>query len=120
MELIKDYDYTIAYRPGKANVVADALSRKTSSKENKGRIVLLKELSGCKTILNLGSIENSIARFQVKPTLEKEIVKSQLEDPVSRKLAEKVRCKRRSNYAFRSDGALLEDRRLCVLNNKVR
>ena len=29
MELIKDYDCVIDYHPGKVNVVADALSRKS-------------------------------------------------------------------------------------------
>ena len=31
MELLKDYDMTLLYHPGKANVVADALSRKAGS-----------------------------------------------------------------------------------------
>ena len=31
MELLKEYDITILYHRGKANVVADALSRKTGS-----------------------------------------------------------------------------------------
>ena len=30
MELLKDYDYTIDYHPGKVKVVVDALSRKST------------------------------------------------------------------------------------------
>ena len=33
LELIKDYDCTINYHPGKANVVADALIRKEKLKQ---------------------------------------------------------------------------------------
>ena len=29
LELLKDYDFSLNYHPGKTNVVADALSRKT-------------------------------------------------------------------------------------------
>ena len=29
MEFLKDYDFTLHYHPGKANVVVDALSRKS-------------------------------------------------------------------------------------------
>ena len=41
LELIKDYDCSINYHPGKANVVADALSRK----ERLNMIAIPKELS---------------------------------------------------------------------------
>ena len=31
LDVVKDYDYEILYHPGKANVMADALSRKATS-----------------------------------------------------------------------------------------
>ena len=40
VELIKDYECTIEYHPGKANVVADAVRPRNSNFWNKGKIVI--------------------------------------------------------------------------------
>lgn len=74
MELIKDYDCTIAYHPRKANVVTGKLRRKSPSK---GNLALLRELREYKATLNARSVGNLIAQFPIKPMLEEEIVKLQ-------------------------------------------
>ena len=94
MELIKDYECTIAYHPKKDNGVADVLSRRNPNPSNKGRIVVLKVLKDFKAVLNARTVGNLMARFQMKSTLKEEIVQSQLEDPELRKIAEDVRCER--------------------------
>jgi hypothetical protein len=79
LELIKDYDLGINYHPGKANVVADALSRKkycNATHAKRIRPELHKEIK----YLNLTIINDATVAMEVEPTLETEIQKGQLED----------------------------------------
>jgi ribonuclease HI len=66
LELIKDYDLEIHYHPGKANLVADALSRKELPNE------LAKDFER----LNLGIVTHTEGvTIELEPTLEQEIRK---------------------------------------------
>jgi hypothetical protein len=81
LELIKDCDLEIYYHPGKANVVADALSRKSYANATMVSQMpreLYKEFDQ----VNLGFIAHAEGiTMEVEPTLEQEIRKGQLEDP---------------------------------------
>jgi hypothetical protein len=80
LELIKDHDVCINYHPGKANVVADTLSRKKHFNVMAARELppkLRREFEE----LSLAFVnELSAATMQVDYTLEADIRKGQLED----------------------------------------
>src|SRR6185369_15066421 len=73
LELIKDYDLEIHYHPGKANVVADALSRKSHV-----NVVLAYPLELCREFerLNLSIVSHTEGvTLEVDSTLEQDIRK---------------------------------------------
>ncbi|WVZ89418.1 hypothetical protein U9M48_035830 [Paspalum notatum var. saurae] len=80
LELIKDYDLEIHYHPGKANVVADALSRKSYVNM---AVAFQMPLELCAEFESL-SLEfvhhTTVATFEAEPTLEQEIRKHQKTD----------------------------------------
>src|SRR4051812_5699768 len=95
LELIKDYDLTINYTPRKANVVADALSRKSADIQPSNR-ELPKELQMDLERLELQFIRTEVlgglATMQVvaeqDSDLKQEIFRHQEEDPF---IAEEIR-----------------------------
>ena len=83
VELIKDYECTIEYHPGKANVVADALSRKsTGSISNLKAVYLLKlvELRSLGVRLELTDKGALLATFHIRLILIDRIRELQTQD----------------------------------------
>jgi hypothetical protein len=72
LELIKDYDLGINYHPGKANVVADALSCKKYCNATFARR-MQPELRREIEYLNLGMVSEAKVTMEVEPTIEVEI-----------------------------------------------
>ncbi|XP_076925883.1 uncharacterized protein LOC143588858 [Bidens hawaiensis] len=71
LELLKDYDANIQYHPGKANVVVDALSRKSfgtvSCLQIHPRIIY--DLDRLGVGIQVGGSNGYLARMQIKPDL---------------------------------------------------
>jgi hypothetical protein len=78
LKLIKDYDLGINYHPGKANIVADALSRRSHLNVLATR-ELLHEFCTEFEKLNLGWVSNTeVIEMEVESTLEQDIRRGQL------------------------------------------
>jgi hypothetical protein len=114
LELIKDYDLGINYHPGKPNVVADALSRRSHMNMLATR-ELLPEF--CKEFekLNLGWVSNTeVITMEVDSTLEQDIQKGQLEDSKIQEIKQQIKEEKAPGFSVDEQGTLWYKKRLCV------
>nr|ABA95104.1 retrotransposon protein, putative, Ty3-gypsy subclass [Oryza sativa Japonica Group] len=118
LELIKDYDMGIHYHPGKANVVADALSRKGYCNATEGRQLPL-EL--CKEFerLNLGIVGRGfVAALEAKPTLIDQVREAQINDPDIQEIKKNMRRGKAIGFLEDEHGTVWLGERICVPDNK--
>jgi hypothetical protein len=102
----------VHYHPGKANVVADALSRK-SYINGLQLTFILAELRAEIEHLNLGFV-NNVMELTIEPTLEQDIRKSQLEDEKLKEIAENVVLGKTPGFRLDENGTLWFGKRICV------
>jgi hypothetical protein len=120
LELIKDYDLEVHYHPGKANVVADALSQKLQC----NCIMMDSHINTlCDELIKM-KIEvipsGALSHFSVEPTLQDQIIMAQLSDKGVQIIKENLRQKIEKYKCFCQDGKgiLWFESRLVVPKNK--
>jgi hypothetical protein len=114
LELIKDYDLEIHYHPGKANLVANVLSRK---EHDHVAIVaqLPNELVEDFRRLNLGIVAHTEGvTIDVEPTLEQEICKGQIGDAKIQEIKDLVTEGRDPEFTKDEQGTVWFKNWICV------
>ncbi|WVZ63963.1 LOW QUALITY PROTEIN: hypothetical protein U9M48_013551 [Paspalum notatum var. saurae] len=106
LELIKDYDLDIHYHPGKANVVADALSRKAHCNFIEARPtvrVLCCEIGEIETpTMHHAELFNII----IEPTIKDEIIEAQKKDKGMTHICEGIDEKKKACFKLDEEGVL--------------
>ncbi|WVZ81263.1 hypothetical protein U9M48_028656, partial [Paspalum notatum var. saurae] len=116
LELIKDYDMKIYYHPGKANVVADALSRKSYANMALG-FMMPHELCEEFERLSLGFLHHTTtAAFEAEPTLEQAIREHQKHDEKLQKIRELLKLGKAPYFRKDEQRTLWYKDRICVPN----
>ncbi|XP_075483675.1 uncharacterized protein LOC142523828 [Primulina tabacum] len=122
LELVNDYDCTISYHPGKANVVADALSRKCSYLL--GSMIqkpLLLDLQRNEIPLVSPGIVSQLSALVLRSTLIDRILREQKLDIQLLELKNNSDLTGVSEFCLNSDGLLTFRGRICVrMGNDIR
>jgi hypothetical protein len=114
LETITDYDCGISYTPGKANVMANALSRKSYCNNlmvKRARPHLYEEVRKLNLhIVPQGSLENLV----IQPDLEKAVKQAQAEDTEVDQMKRELHLEKYRDFSLAEDGTLYFRDRIVV------
>ncbi|WVZ89960.1 LOW QUALITY PROTEIN: hypothetical protein U9M48_036305 [Paspalum notatum var. saurae] len=102
LELIKDYDLEVHYHPGKANVVADALSRKAHCNFIEARPTKCQRL------------EAELYNLVLEPTIKDQIIAAQKQDKGMAHIRDEIDDKKKACFKLDEEGVLWFKNRLVV------
>jgi hypothetical protein len=108
LELVKDYNVVIHYHPGKANVVADALSRKSYGPKDTH---LQEEMARLNVHI---APHGSSRKLSVQPTLEDKIRKAQGSDKDLMKIRMHTGENKAPDFRVDDQGTLWYKDRICI------
>jgi hypothetical protein len=114
LELIKDYNLEIHYHPGKANVVADALSRRSYGQQLVPKNTHLQEEIAQLNMHIIHQPQNG--SLKVQPTLEEEVKKAQHKDKDLMKIHEQTGENKAPYFKVDDKGTLWYKDMICVPN----
>ncbi|TYJ97514.1 ty3-gypsy retrotransposon protein [Cucumis melo var. makuwa] len=106
----------VLMQQGKANVVADALSRKVahSAALITKQAPLLRDFERAEIAVSVGEVTSQLAHLSVQPTLRKRIIVAQLNDPYLVEKHRLVETGQGEDFSISSDDGLTFEGRLCV------
>jgi len=119
MEFLKDYDFELLYHPGKANVVADALSKKTVHTAHLmiKEVELLEKFRDMKIQVELGSESIRCSTLTISSDFLDSIREKQLLDASLNRVREQLGLDKVRDFAVSDDGILRFQDKICVPND---
>ena len=116
MEFLKDYDFELLYHPGKANVVADALSWKTVHITHLmiKEVELLEKFRDMRLHVELGSESIRCSTLAISSDFFDSIKERQLLDASLNKVREQLGSDEAKDFALGDDGILRFQGRVCI------
>ena len=116
MEFLKDYDFQLLYHPGKANVVVDALSRKTlhAAQLMIKEVELLEKLRDMKLQVELESGSIKCSNLTISSDFLNSVRERQLLDASLNKVIEQLGSEEAMNFVLGNDDLLRFQGKMCV------